>query len=59
MTENLSYRKYFKTAFFLNIVGIVLTFLFKGSIGAFGTLLIITALILAIIGFFKKKKQEK
>lgn len=58
MDKNISYKKYFKIAFIINIVGIVLSFVFKGNLGVFGTLLIIIAIVLAIIGFIKKKKQE-
>ena len=59
MEENLAYKKYIKFAFYCNLVGIVLTFTTKGNIAIFGTLLILTALILAIIGVVKKKQYEK
>ena len=59
MNENLPYQKYFKIAFYSNIIGIVLTFAFKGSIGVFGTFLIMLAVLLAVIGIIKKKKHEK
>jgi hypothetical protein len=59
MEENIAYKKYIKFAFYINMVGIVLTFAFKGNIGVFGTLLIILAIILAVIGVIKKKQYEK
>lgn len=59
MKENTSYKKLIKYAFYLNLVGIVITFTTKGNIAIFGTLLIVAALILAVIAVLKKKKAEK
>ena len=59
MKENPPYKIYIQIAFIINLIGIVLTFAFKGNIGVFGTLLIILALILAVLGIIKKKKYEK
>jgi len=59
MEKNSTYKKYIKIAFYLNMVGIVLTFTTKGNIAVFGTILIIIALILAVIVMFKKKQYEK
>lgn len=59
MSQNLSYQKYFKIAFYSNMIGIVLTFAFEGNIGVFGTILIMLAVLLAVIGIIKKKKYEK
>jgi len=59
MEENIAYKKYIKFAFYINMVGIVLTFMAPGSWGAFGTLLIILAIIIAVVGIIKKKQYEK
>ncbi len=59
MNEDKPYLKFLKLAFISNAVGIILTFAFSGSVGVFGTILIMLAVVLAIIGIYKKKQFEK
>lgn len=59
MKNEPSYKRIMKLAFIINIIGIVMSFSLGGNLGVFGTLLIILALILAIIGFVKKKQFDK
>lgn len=59
MNEDKPYLKFLKLAFISNAVGIVLSFAFSGNTGVFGTFLIMLAVVLAIIGIYKKKQFEK
>lgn len=55
----MSYKKILKIAFYTVIAGMLLTFFFQGSVGVFGTLLIMSAFVMAIIASIKKKKEDK
>ena len=59
MTKNTSYKKYLKFAFIINAIGIVFSFVFEGSLGVLGTIFIMAAIIIAVIGVIKKKRFEK
>ena len=54
----MNYKKILKIAFYTVILGMLLTFFFKGNLGVFGTLLIIIAFILAVIASIMKKKAS-
>ena len=58
-TDNPSYKKLLKIAFYTTITGMILTFFFSENVGVFGTLLIIVAFIMAVIASIQKKKHEK
>ena len=58
-TDNPSYKKLLKIAFYTTITGMILTFFFSENVGVFGTLLIMAAFIMAVIASIQKKKYEK
>ncbi len=55
----MDYKKLLKIAFYTTIAGMILTFFFSENVGVFGTLLIITAFIMAITASIMKKKHDK
>lgn len=59
MKDKKPYVLLLKVAFYLTILGMILTLFFSENLGVFGVLLIIIAFVMAIIASIKKRKYKK